>query len=355
MVRALSAHSGRLKTLIANNLNPDSYAQLKKLITDNGLLKRKPSRYIALAIDLILMWGIVFMALLLLHNSWWSLFLAFPAAFIYGQFGFLAHEATHNQIMKGSKENYALSLFLFNFILGGSRGWWADKHNAHHAQPNRVGTDPDIEGGPIAITNDQTTGAHGVTRTVMRRQATAIWPLLTVSAIQIRLYSSGFIWGRKARNTVAEAVLFILHQVVYLGGLMLILGPGMGAIFALAHQMLLGFYLGSVFLPNHTGMPTLEPDENMDFLHRQVLTGRDIRSNWITDFMFGALNCQIEHHLFPAMPRYGLRKASVIVREFCKEHDISYHETGAWEAYVEVYHHLKSVARNLIPIPAPAG
>jgi fatty acid desaturase len=299
--------------------------------------------------------GILFFALLLLHNSWWSLFLAFPAAFIYGQFGFLAHEATHNQILKGSKENYALSLFLFNLILGGSRGWWADKHNAHHAQPNRIGTDPDIEGGPIAITADQTVGAHGVSRTIMRRQGTAIWPLLSVSAIQIRIYSSGFIWGRRARNTILEGSLFLIHQVVYLGALIVILGPGIGVLFALAHQMLLGVYLGSAFLPNHTGMPTLEPDESMDFVHRQVLTARNMRANPITDFMFGALSCQIEHHLFPTMSRYGLRKAAVIVREFCKEHDIAYHETGVWEAYVEVYRHLKGVARSLIPIPVTAG
>jgi fatty acid desaturase len=343
------------RTTIANTLGADEYAQLKKLIANRGLLIRKPSRYIAIAIDLALMWGIVFLALLLLHDSWWSLFLAFPAAFLYGQFGFLAHEATHNQILKGSKTNYALSLFLFNFVLGGSRGWWADKHNAHHAQPNRLGTDPDIEGGPIAITNIQTAGAHGVSRTIMRRQANAIWPLLSLSAIQIRLYSSGFLWGRRARNTAVEAALFVIHQIVYMGGLILILGPGKGVLFALAHQMLLGVYLGSVFLPNHTGMPTLEAGEKMDFLHRQVLTARDMRANCITDFMFGALSCQIEHHLFPTMSRYGLRKAAVIVREFCQEHDISYHETGVWEAYAEVYRHLRTVARSMITAPAAAS
>ena len=82
-------------------------------------------------------------------------------------------------------------------------------------------------------------------------------------------------------------------------------------------------------------------------IRRQVLTARNIRPGWVTDYLFGALSCQIEHHLFPAMPRYSLRKAEVIVREFCRENGIPYHETGIGLAYWEVGRQLRwAVATN---------
>jgi fatty acid desaturase len=93
-------------------------------------------------------------------------------------------------------------------------------------------------------------------------------------------------------------------------------------------------------------MRVLHPGEEMDFLHRQVLTARDIRPGRIADYTFGPLSCQIEHHLFPTMPRYSLRSASHIVRSFCAERDIAYVETGAFEAFWQIYRHLSAVARH---------
>jgi fatty acid desaturase len=134
---------------------------------------------------------------------------------------------------------------------------------------------------------------------------------------------------------------------VYLGGLMLLLGAGTGLLFALAHQLLLGVYLGGAFLPNHTGMAVLQPTEQMDFLNRQVLTARNTRANPVADYVLGALSCQIEHHLFPAMPRCRLREAAPIVRRFCQERGIAYRETSVVGAYVDVYRHLDALALSL--------
>jgi fatty acid desaturase len=94
-------------------------------------------------------------------------------------------------------------------------------------------------------------------------------------------------------------------------------------------------------------MAALQPDEQMDFFRRQVLTARNIRAGRVSDLLFGSLSCQIEHHLFPAMPRMRLREAAPIVRQFCRERGVAYHETGVVTAYVETYRHLQRVARPL--------
>ena len=78
-----------------------------------------------------------------------------------------------------------------------------------------------------------------------------------------------------------------------------------------------------------------------------MLTSRNVRGNWLVDFALGGLNYQIEHHLFPSMPRPNLRRAQPIVREFCHQHGVSYCETTLLRSYAQALHHLHEVGRPL--------
>jgi fatty acid desaturase len=329
----------------SNRRAGDDYAELKRLVVSAGLLERDPRRHLGSSLRLLALAAVVVGGVVLTRSSWWVLLWTVPLAVVFGQIGLLAHDATHSQILRTSRQNYVFSLLLFNLCVGGSRGWWDDKHSTHHAQPNRLGTDPDIEGGPIGIDASQALEARGFCRAMMRRQAALITPLLSLAALQMRFQSVGFVQKRRLRNAATEAGLLGVHYALYVGGLVLLLGPGRGALFVLIHQMLLGLYLGGTFLTSHAGMRVLHPGEQMDFLHRQVLTARDIRSSPIADYTFGPLSCQIEHHLFPTMPRYALREAASIVRTFCAEREIPYVEAGAFEAFGAVFRHLSAVAR----------
>jgi fatty acid desaturase len=119
---------------------------------------------------------------------------------------------------------------------------------------------------------------------------------------------------------------------------------------------LLGLYLGSVFAPNHKGMPILARDDDSDFLRRQVLTSRNVRGGGVLDFLLGGLNYQIEHHLFPNMPRPALRHAQPFVRAHCAAHGLPYVETGLFESYGQALGHLEAVGRRAYDRdPAPLG
>jgi fatty acid desaturase len=107
----------------------------------------------------------------------------------------------------------------------------------------------------------------------------------------------------------------------------------MAIAFLAVHQCLFGVYLGSLFAPNHKGMPILKGADRPDFLRRQVLTSRNVRGGRLTDIALGGLNHQIEHHLFPSMPSPNLRKARAIVRRYCQELGLDYAETGLIASY----------------------
>ena len=100
-------------------------------------------------------------------------------------------------------------------------------------------------------------------------------------------------------------------------------------------------------------MAILAADDHSDFLRRQVLTSRNVRGGWLTDYALGGLNYQIEHHLFPSMPRPNLRRAQPLVREFCMQHNLPYCETSLIDSYAQALRHLHAVGRTE-PLPSTA-
>jgi fatty acid desaturase len=83
----------------------------------------------------------------------------------------------------------------------------------------------------------------------------------------------------------------------------------------------------------------------MDFLRRQVLTSRNVRGGWVTETLLGGLNYQIEHHLFPGMPRPSLRRCRVLVQAFCAQAGVRYCEKGLISSYGDVLRHLHAVGQ----------
>ena len=118
-------------------------------------------------------------------------------------------------------------------------------------------------------------------------------------------------------------------------------------VFVALHQAVFGVYLGSSFAPGHKGMPVLGPEEAADPLLRQVLTSRNVSGGRGLEMALGGLNYQIEHHLFPSMPRPNLHLAQPVVRRFCQDHGVSYLEVSAVSTYAAVLRHLSAVGAEL--------
>jgi fatty acid desaturase len=60
----------------------------------------------------------------------------------------------------------------------------------------------------------------------------------------------------------------------------------------------------------------------------------------------GGLDTQVEHHLFPGMPRPNLQRAQAIVRNYCRQHGILYTETSIWPAYATILRYLNQGDSN---------
>ena len=73
---------------------------------------------------------------------------------------------------------------------------------------------------------------------------------------------------------------------------------------------------------------------------------RTCRRSWFTDLLLGGLNYQIEHHLFPNMPRASLRHAQQLIRSHCDNLGITYTESSLIGSYVAALRHLNRLGKT---------
>jgi fatty acid desaturase len=329
------------------------YAALSRQVRQSGLLDRRP-RYYAWKITLTTAaLAACWAAFAVIGNSWWQLADAAFLAVAFAQFGFLGHDAGHGQVFRTRRANAVLGLACGNLGAGVSYDWWTGKHNRHHAHPNTEGADPDIAIGALAFSPASARTARGIQRLIFRYQACLVIPMLFLEALSLHASSIRRMARPGCRHRAWEATLLGAHFAACLGAVFLVLPPVKAVAFIGVQQGLLGFYLGCSFAPNHKGMPILAASDKTDFLRRQVLTSRNVRGGWLTDFALGGLNYQIEHHLFPSMPRPNLHRAQAMVAAFCAERDVSYTQTSLLASYAQALGHLAAVGSDLAS-PAPA-
>ncbi|TCO44499.1 fatty acid desaturase [Kribbella antiqua] len=323
------------------------FAPLLREIKSAGLLERRTAAYaMAIGINLALM-AATWAGIAILGSSWWVLFLAIPLGILTTRAAFFGHDAGHQQIAGSRKLHDWIGMLHGNLLLGMSYGWWNDKHNRHHANPNHTDKDPDVGEGVLVWTLEQAEGRTGVHGWLSRNQAKIFFPLLTLEGFNLKVSSIRFLLGRPRREAQVELGLMAAHLVLYFTALFLIMSPGQAVLFALIHHMIFGLHLGSVFAPNHKGMEMPDGDEQWGHLEKQVLTSRNVNGGLVTDWMMGGLNYQIEHHLFPSMPRANLRFAQPIVRAYCERIGMPYLSTGLVESYRMGLQHMHEVGSEL--------
>jgi fatty acid desaturase len=220
------------------------------------------------------------------------------------------------------------------------------KHTRHHANPNRIGKDPDIDPDTVSFHQETAASRRGLFAVFTRIQGYLFFPLLSFEGVNLHVRSIGSLMERrKIEGRTLELGIIALRFGILLTAVFMCLPLGMAFAFLGVQLAVFGIYMGATFAPNHIGMAFVSRDAKLDFLSKQVLTSRNITGGWFVTILMGGLNHQVEHHLFPNMPRPHLARAREIVREHCQQHDVPYTETSLPSAWKRVAQHLNVVGR----------
>jgi fatty acid desaturase len=321
-----------------------SYQALSRQVRDAGLLNRARGFYLVLISVLGLALAGLVAGFVLLGHSWFQLLIAGALGIVLTQVAFVAHEASHRQVFTSGRANDRLGRVLANGVVGISHSWWMSKHSRHHANPNQIGKDPDIAPDTIVFLEDDARRQRRGLRWLTRIQGWAFFPLLTLEGLNLHVTSiRTLVRDDRGRSRTWELTVLLTRLSVYAALVLWLLPVGMAFAFLGVQLAVFGVYMGASFAPNHKGMAIVPEGSRIDFLSKQVLTSRNISGGSPISALMGGLNYQIEHHLFPSMPRPHLARARELVREHCRAHGVPYTETTLLRSYGIVVQYLNRV------------
>ncbi|KAF1776987.1 Fatty acid desaturase domain [Phytophthora cactorum] len=284
------------------------------------------------------------------HFDSWPMYML--AACVMGLFwqqsGWLAHDVLHHQVWENHMIGNVMGVIIGDVWMGFSVQWWKNKHNFHHAVPNLIGDektkylgDPDIDTMPLlAWSKHMASKAYESTwgPFFVGHQAVIYFPLLLFAR---------FSWLLQSYYYVFKGFAFGKYDPVDLPN-----GEKLGSpctTFGTCR-------VAASWLPSSVLATTACRSMNVRqtrLLEAQVTTTRNITPGFFMDWFCGGLNYQIEHHLFPMMPRHNLQKVNPLVKSLCKEYGVRFHETGFYRGLVEVVDELADISKEfLLEFPA---
>jgi fatty acid desaturase 2 (delta-6 desaturase) len=300
--------------------------------------------------------------------------------------GWVQHEAGHLSLTGIKSMDRGIQMVTMGFGGGVSSTLWNSMHNKHHAAPQRINHDIDLDTTPFVAffktafennTRMQQLYKNKVTerlvRLWMRFQAWLFIPI--TNGILVHLFWTYYLhpqrafrhaMSKKSVSAVSELSLIGLSHIV-IPAIFYSLSPdhfNMSIAYCYFLYMICNvfnfIYLFGHFSLSHTFTGVIPETESLRWFEYAIRHSVNIstRSALVT-WIMGYLNFQIEHHLFPSMPQYKNVLAAPVVREFCtkwnkeKENDpdgtgssysyINYVEVGYWYAWKKMFQNLNDI------------
>ncbi|HVC14206.1 MAG TPA: acyl-CoA desaturase [Acidimicrobiales bacterium] len=334
------------------------FRELALQVRAAGLLDRRRAYYVAKICLTIAALAGGWAAFVTVGDSWLVLGVAVLLGAVFAQLGFLGHDAGHQQIFASRRANRLVGLLVGNVLIGLSFGWWVPKHNAHHSHPNEMERDPDVGSDFFGIFGDPAAKERtGLGRLFVRWRAPLFFPLMLLRSLGLHVGGARQLFSRHDRGAIGEGLLILAHAATFLTLVAVVLSPLKALAFVAVQQAVFSLYIGLSFAPNHKGMPLVPAGSKLDFAHRQVVTSRNVAGGAVLTFVLGGLDYQIEHHLFPSMPRPNLRHAQRLVKAFCCTNRLTYCEVSFFNSFRLIVRHLRAssgderTVRNNLAVP----
>lgn len=316
-----------------------SFRAFREKLVKEGYMERRVGWYVYKTLST---WALGALSVYFATLGHWLLSAVLMGIF-WQQSGWLGHEYAHHCVFWSRKLNNAIVYLSSNVMQGFSVNWWKDRHNSHHAITNVLEDDPDVQNLPLFVWDikDIPLVYPNPKRTQLKLGMQLVpyqayyWipftPLLRIIwMLQSFIFAKG-LWKHEShtlRKTYKfEYPLLLLHHALVFTFLWLTMPSlSVAASWWLIANGIGGCFIALIVFTSHYACDTYEPSERcqLNFVDLQFYTTRNIQPGFLMDWFAGGLNYQIEHHLFPQMPRCNLYEVSLLTRQWCAENGVPY-------------------------------
>jgi len=326
------------------------FRKLRERLIEEGYFKSNPLWQIYKTTETV---GLGILGLILTYFGHW-LIGAILLGTSYQQLGWLGHDYSHQQVFPNRKLNNFMAYIIGTVLSGYSVNWWKERHNSHHAITNVLEGDPDVDNLPLFVWSKDDIvrmPTMAVSEKMIPYQHYYFIPFTFFLKLIWNLQSVVFVQSSHNRhlNKVAgyEQLCVVLHYTWIFLVLYFLLPTWTAALlFFVITEGIGGAFIANVVFMNHYAMQQLTWNQGVqaDFLQLQLATTRNVDPSLFMNWFCGGLNLQIEHHLFPTMPRHNLLLVKPIVEQFCKENNLPYSTLPFLSCFQEVIEKLRIVA-----------
>jgi fatty acid desaturase len=258
----------------------------------------------------------------------------------WAQGGLLQHDLGHNSIFDTCKKNYFWHVMYYTVLMGGSADWWKGRHTRHHASPNDGQLDLDIRTLPLfAWDKKQFKKAN---KALVQWQVW-YWPFLGPPVMLLLYRILNVLWMLRQFNMFEFGMCTIhfsaLGYLTYMGSTFNLLAWWVWTL------VIGGGYLGWVFAMNHTMFPIYREADERDWVSATLTTTQNVSPSFFVDYFTGHLDYQVEHHLWPRMPRHNYEKVHPRLKALCEKHGFQIYEEGFFQAIASVYRTLHNAVQ----------
>lgn len=262
------------------------------------------------------------------------------------QSGWLQHDFGHFSVFEGYWPNYIAHQFTIAHLKAASKHWWQSRHHRHHAKPNIILKDPDIDATlPLFMFGEAyfEAGRFYFEKAIPYQKY--LWFVFGPPMVTTVLFVFQTLYYMVARKKGWD-LLWVLTYFIRLG---LTFGPyvGWSGCFKLyfCTRVLETQWFTWVTSMSHLPMPVhADEDAPVEWFSLQIGTTQNVAGCWFNDWFTGHLNYQIEHHLWPTMPRHHYSSVCKRVEAVARKHGFDYRTRTMFEACCDIVDKLDVVA-----------
>jgi len=321
----------------------DDFRKLREKLMQEGLFDSNKWFFFAMLAHI---WSVEFIAYYVLasYGTGWIPYLI--CGLLLGgaqmQAGWLQHDFGHSSVFKNPKWNRWMHYLTLSHMKGASKEWWNWRHFMHHSKPNVIHKDPDIRMVQVFVVGRRLAQIWGKKKLGFMPYSYQhhYWHLIGPPLlIPIYFQYEQTTWAIKTKQWLD---LFWVSTFYMKFALLYVPLCGWWGAFWLYMFMRVVESHWFVYVTQMNHLPMhIDFDFKEDWPTIQNLATCNVDGSMFNDWFTGHLNYQVEHHLFPTMPRHNYPKANVYVRELFDKHGLKLQTKTLWTAMSDVVGCLK--------------
>lgn len=324
------------------------FAKWRKELEREGFFKPSPAHVAYRFAELATMFAL---GTALMYARWHVASVFVTACFFGARCGWVQHEGGHSSLTGNIWWDKRIQAFTGGFGLASSGDMWNLMHNKHHATPQKVRHDMDLDTTPaVAFFNTavEENRPRKFSKLWLRVQA---WTFVPVTSGLVLLAWMYLLHPRHIirRKNYEEAAWIVAAHIIRTSIIKAVTGYSWVTCYGLflSTMWVSGCYLFAHFSTSHTHLDVVPSDKHLSWVRYAVDHTIDIDpSKSVVNWLMGYLNCQVIHHLFPDMPQFRQPEVSRRFVSFAKKWNLNYKVMSYYGAWKATFGNLNDVGKH---------